>query len=361
MDTLLLGTRKGLLIMKRSSQEWKVVREAYVGIPVTYAATDPRSGTLWIGAGHGHWGAKIYRSQDNGETWQEIPAPGYPEGAEIKPGQPANLTYVWLIEPGGVDQPNRLYVGTEPGGLFQSDDGGESFYLVESLWNHPSRQEHWFGGGRDFPGLCSIIVDPRDSQHVVVGVSVGGVFETIDGGQTWQPRNKGLKACYLPNPDAEVGHDPHLVAACRANPDVLWQQNHCGVFRSSNGGQTWHDVSEMNGPVRFGFPIAVDELDPDTAWVVPALSDEIRTAVEKSLFVSRTEDGGQTWQTMRRGLPQQNCYDLVYRHALDVRGQALAFGTTTGNLFVSDDRGDSWDCVGNYFPPIYSVRFARYL
>lgn len=357
-ETLILGTRKGLLLLERKGGKWQTTLEAFAGIPVTFAATDPRTGYLWAGVGHGHWGPKLHRSRDGGANWEEVPAPKYPEDAEIKPGQPATLTYLWTVVPGGADQPDRLYIGTEPGGLFQSDDGGESFRLVEELWNHPSRQDHWFGGGRDQPGLCSIVVDPRDSRRVLVGVSVGGVFETTDGGETWTPRNRGLKACYLPDPDAEVGHDPHLVVACPADPDVLWQQNHCGIFRSTDGGRQWRDVSSPDGPARYGFPIAVDARDPDTAWVVPAISDEQRMAVGQSLCVCRTEDGGQSWRELRRGLPQEDCYDLVYRHALDLSGERLAFGSTTGNLFLSDDGGESWAALRHYLPPIYSVRFA---
>lgn len=370
-NTLFLGTNKGLLIYARdSSGKWSLTCDAHKAIPVSYAALDPRSGTLWACLDHGHWGQKLHRSQDQGATWREVPAPKFPASAElaipaVPPGMgieqkvvSATVSYLWLVAPGGLDQPQRLYIGTEPGGLFQSDDGGESFHLVESLWNHPSRTHHWFGGGRDFPGLCSIAVDPRDSQHIIIGISVGGVFETHDGGQSWAGRNKGLKACYLPNPDAEYGHDPHFLAMSPSNPDVLWQQNHCGIFRSVDSGQTWTDISQRDVPAFFGFAIALDSYDDQTAWVVPAVSDEYRVAVDQALCVSRTTDGGQTWTALRNGLPQRNSYDLVYRHALDISRDRLAFGTTTGNLYISDDRGDHWECVSNHLPPVYSVRFG---
>jgi photosystem II stability/assembly factor-like uncharacterized protein len=355
MDELILGTHKGLLITNLAGE---VQREFHVGVPVSYAAVDPRNGVWWAAVDHGHWGQKLHRSRDGGVNWQEIPAPAYPEGEEITEGKPATLSYIWLVTPGGVDEPDRVYVGTEPGGLFVSDDGGDSFQLVTGLWNHPSRADSWFGGGRDHPGCCSIIVDPRDSRHVTVGISVGGVFETCDAGATWEPRNQGLYAYYLPNPHAEVGHDPHFMVSSPANPDVLWQQNHCGVYRSVDGGQSWTDISQKDGPVKFGFAIAVDENDPDVAWVVPAISDEIRIAVDRALCVSRTDDGGQTWQAFRTGLPQHNCYDLVFRHALDVTGDRLAFGTTSGSVYLSDDRGETWRCLGHDYPPVYSVRFA---
>ena len=363
-DTIILGTRKGLIILKQNGCDWRVDIDTFPGIPISYAAIDPRSDVLWVCADHGHWGGKLYRSADRGKTLTEVPAPKYPEDAVAydvwndHAEKPATVSYLWTIVPGAEDQPNRLYIGTEPGGLFQSDDGGETFSLVEGLWNHPSRRKNWFGGGRDQAGTCSIVVDPRDSDHLYAGISVGGVYESTDGGATWEGRNKGLRADFLPDPYAEYGHDPHFMVAAPSNPDILWQQNHCGVFHSSDRGQTWRDVSQENGPVNFGFPIAVDEQEPLTAWVVPGISDDQRMAVDGAMCVGRTEDGGQTWTELRNGLPQQHCYDIVFRHALDIRGETLVFGTTTGNLFLSENRGDNWHSLGNYFPPIYSVRFA---
>lgn len=357
-QTLILGTHKGLLVLEDCGGDWRIRHQAHNAIPVSHATIDPRTGTMWACLDHGHYGRKLHRSHDGGATWQEVPAPKYPEGVEREPGVPATCSYLWLIQPGSADQPQRLYIGTEPGGLFQSDDGGDTWEFVESLWNHPSREKWWFGGGRDFPGLCSIIVDPHDSNHITVGISVGGVFETTDGGKTWHGRNKGLSANYLPSPDSEYGHDPHFVVTSPSNPDVLWQQNHCGVFRSTDGGQTWTDISQPGGPVYFGFAIVTDAQDENVAWVVPAHSDEYRVAIDGALCVCRTDDGGKTWTAFREGLPQSGSYDVVYRNALDIRGDRLAFGTTTGNVFLSEDRGESWRCLGNYFPPILSVRFG---
>ncbi len=282
----------------------------------------------------------------------------HPDGAEVKEGVAAKLEAIWTIAEGGKDRSGRVYLGTNPGGLFRSEDGGESRTLVAGLWEHPSRKASWFGGGRDTPGIYSVLVDPRDSRHVLVGISCAGVFEAREDGHSWQPRNKGLRATFLPDPNAEVGHDPHQVMACVTRPDARWQQNHCGIFRSQDGAQSWTEVTQPEGPARFGFGVAVHERRPDTAWVVPAVSDERRMSVGGALRVCRTEDGGRTWKVLTRGLPQENCCDLVYRHALDLRGSSLAFGSTTGNLFVSDDGGVSWRCLGNYLPLIYSVGFA---
>ncbi len=356
--SLLLGTHKGLLILERNGRAWQVTRHAFPGVGVSYAFKDARTGTLWAGLDTDHWGSKLQRSLDGGATWQEVPLPKFPEGAQLGNGQPAALSYIWLVAPGGLDQPQRLYLGTEPGGLFVSDDGGQSFELVQGLWNHPSRLTDWFGGGRSQPGIHSLLIDPHDSNHLWAGISVAGVFESRDGGQNWVPRNSGLVAEWLPDPAAEVGHDPHLLAASPANPQVLMQQNHSGIYRSEDGGLSWRAVMEENGPANFGFPILMDESDPDTAWVFPAVSDEQRIAINGALCVCRTRDGGRSWQALRNGLPQHNCYDYALRHAADRHGSTLAFGTTSGNLYLSEDYGENWECLGMSFPMFYSLRFA---
>ena len=206
-------------------------------------------------------------------------------------------------------------------------------------------------------GICAIFVDPRDSRRVLVDVSCGGVFETVDGGETWTPRTRGLHATFLPDPHAEIGHDPHFITAAPSNPDVLWMQNHCGIFRSADGARTWSDISQQGGPAGFGFAIAADPYDAETAWVVPAIADETRVPVDGALCVCRTEDGGRTWQDFRTGLPQEHCFDLVFRHGLDISEERLVFGSTTGNVYVSEDRGEHWEMIGTNLPPIYSVRF----
>jgi photosystem II stability/assembly factor-like uncharacterized protein len=366
-ETLILGTRKGLFILRRGGGSWEVARVEQLGLAIAYATLDPRSGTLWSCMAHEHWGQKLDRSRDGGATWEKVATPKYPEDAVIyeawpgsgeRPVKPATLRYLWVLEPGGADQPGVLYIGTEPGGLFRTEDDGDTWQLVEGLWNHPSRLPLWMGGGRDYAGIHSIIVDPRASRRVLAGISCAGVFETTDGGETWTPRNRGLKAEFLPDPDVEVGHDVHFMDACAGQPDVLWQQNHCGIFRSTDGARSWQAVSARGQIAHFGFPIAADPEDPETAWVVPGASDEQRVPIEGGLCVCRTEDGGHTWTALRQGLPQVNCYDLVLRHALDQSGDRVAFGSTTGNVFLSEDRGDSWTCLGHHFPPVYSVRFA---
>jgi len=356
---LFLGTRKGLIIYKKSERSWDYHSSHFPGIPVTLAYADEHTKTWWACLDHGHWGIKLHKSIDQGNNWEELEAPKYQEGLEIKDGVPATNKYIWAITNGGKNNPDKLLIGTIPGGLFSSNDYGKSFELNEALWNHPSRKDHWFGGGFDHPGIHSIVVDPRDNDHFYIGISCAGVFETTDNGKSWIVRNDGLRADFLPDPFAEVGHDPHLLLACPAHPDVMWQQNHCGIFRSVDAGKNWKDVSQKDGPANFGFTIAVHEQNPEQAWVIPGISDVIRTPIDQSLVVCRTDDGGKSWIEQRNGLPQNTSFDIVYRHGLDITGDTLAFGTTTGNIFISEDLGDHWTCINHFLPMVHSVHFVE--
>jgi len=356
-DTLLLGTRKGLVVYRHSAGQWTLDRVHFTGFPVTLADRD-NQGSWWAMLDHGHWGCKLHRSDDEGQTWQELAGPAFAEGDETKPGKPATVKYLWAFAPGGPQFPNGIWVGTEPGGLFLSEDRGATFSLVRSLWDFPGRAEQWFGGGRDDAGIHSILVDPRDNTRIPIGISCAGVFFSPDSGKTWQVRNKGLRADFLPDPAMEVGHDPHLLVRSLQHPDVLWQQNHCGIFRSTDNGERWHEISQPDGPARFGFAIAADPDDPLSAWVVPADSDATRVAMDLALCVSATHDGGKTWLAQRNGLPQAHAFDITYRHALDYQNDELVFGTTTGNCYHSADRGGHWTCLHSNLPMIHSVRFV---
>lgn len=357
-NQLLLGTRKGMVHYVKNSAGWKIKRISFPGQPVSLTFVDERSNTWWACLDQGHWGCKLHRSNDEGVTWQEVESPKYPDGEEVKDDVPASLRYLWAMSHGGNDKPDQLWLGTEPGGLFESSDNGQSFRLNRGLWDQPSRKEQWFGGGRDYAGIHSIVVDSRDNNHIFVGVSVAGVFETFDGGETWVPRNKGLTADFLPDPNAEVGQDPHLLVASPSDQDVLWQQNHCGIFRSTDGAKSWVDVSQPNGPAKFGFAIAVDESNAERAWVIPAIKDEMRIPVDNALCVCRTDDGGKTWIDYRKGLPQEGCFDIVFRHAMANEGDTVLFGTTTGNLYLSDDAGESWNSNSNNLAMIYSLELV---
>lgn len=360
MHKILIGTSKGLVIFQKQNDNWQISETHFLGMPISMLFVDERNNAWWAGISHRHWGQKLHFSEDEGRSWNIVPMPKYPAGTEIKNGKAATLKKIWCMNQAGFDNPNSLWLGTEPGGLFNSSDGGKSFQLNQNLWNHPSRlNEHeWFGAGRDFPFIHSIVIDPRDSKHIYIAVSCAGIFETKDGGITWTPRNKGLIAVYLPNPQAEVGHDPHLLLACKSNPDVLWQQNHCGIFRSENGGVLWENVSDKNGIANYGFALAIDHQNDKKAWVIPAVSDEIRVAPNNALCVCRTKDGGKTWETLRNGLPQKDCFDIVFRHSFAKKDKILVFGTTTGNVYLSENEGDKWQCLTNNLARVESVVFA---
>ncbi len=357
---ILVGTTKGLVVFGKTLKGWKIEKVHFSGLPVTIVYIDERTDNWWVALDHRHWGQKLHYSENEGMQWIEVAPPKYPLNAEIKPGKLATLKKIWSISHAGTDKPGAMWIGTEPGGLFYSEGSGKDFQLVESLWNHPSRKDEmqWFGAGRDFPFVHSIVVDPRNSDHIYIAVSCAGVFETNDGGNNWQPRNNGLVATYLPNPDVEVGHDPHLLIACHADPDILWQQNHCGIFRSRNGGEIWENVTDKNGLADYGFALAIDHKHPDRAWVIPAVSDKQRVPIDLALCVCRTEDGGKTWEALRDGLPQDYSFDIVFRHAMDINNEKLAFGTTTGNLYFSPDYGDHWKCLSNNLSRIDCVVFA---
>jgi hypothetical protein len=370
-DKFLVATRKGLFTIQRGRSRlspWSIAATAFLGDNVSIVLEDPRDGSIWAALDHGHFGAKLHASHDGGATWTEMAAPAFPprpEGyqeAEPAGGRPIPWTVlrIWSLEAGGEDDPQGLWCGTIPGGLFRSDDGGTSWQLVRSLWDHPKRRE-WFGGGAEYPGIHSICIEPRNSRRVALGVSCGGVWVSEDLGVTWSCRAQGMRAEYMP-PERQFDpyiQDPHRVVRCPAEPRTLWASHHNGVFRSTDGASSWQEIDVP--PSSFGFAVAVHPSKPDTAWFVPAESDQRRMPIEGRVVVSRTRDGGKSFTELTRGLPQRNAYDLTYRHALDIdeSGDHLAFGTTTGSLWVTVDQGDSWQTVGEHFPPVYAVRFLR--
>lgn len=369
---LLAATRKGLFHVARGASGWAIERTSFLGDHVPMVLPDRRDGTLYAALEHGHFGAKVHRSADGGATWEEVGAPKYPpqpqgpdapkEQTNWTTGQPIQwkLRKVWSLEAGGADEPGLLWCGTIPGGLFRSRDRGTTWEIVEALWSDPRRRE-WFGGGEPEPGIHSICVHPTDARRVWVAVSCGGVWFTADGGATWELRASGMRAEYMP-PDKALEpniQDAHHVVQCRARPDVLWCQHHNGVFRSTDGARTWSEIRQVN-PSVFGFAAAVHPDDPDTAWLVPAIKDEKRIPVDGKVVVARTRDGGKSFEILRNGLPQGHAYDITFRHGLDVGldGRTLAFGSTTGSLWVSEDQGDRWTTVSEHLPPIYCVRFV---
>lgn len=364
-DRLLVGTRKGLFRIERDGAgRWSIARDWFLGDPVSMVLSEPGSRRLHAALDLGHFGVKMRRSEDGSESWSEAPVPAYPpkpEDLEDKDPMrgidvPWTNQLIWALEPGG---PGELWCGVIPGGLFRSFDGGDTWELSRSLWDEPRRKK-WMGGGYDFAGIHSILVDPRDSRHVTVAVSVGGVWMTRDAGEHWELIGSGLRNAYMPPERAgdPLAQDAHRVVQCPANPERLWMQHHNGIFRSDDGGQSWLELRDVP-PSSFGFAVAVHPSEPGTAWFVPATKDERRFPVDARLVVTRTRDGGRSFEILSAGLPAEPAYDLVYRHALDVStdGERLAFASTTGSLWVSDDQGDSWQAVSRHLPPVYCVRF----
>lgn len=354
-----VATRKGLFRFRRQDAGWTSGPPAFLGEPVSAVLSDSRDGMLYAALRLGHFGVKLHRSADGGGSWVEIAAPAFPKQPEGEAEGPS-VDMIWTLVGGGEDRPGTLWAGTLPGALFRSPDRGESWSLVESLWNVPERAR-WFGGGYDHPGIHSIIVDPRDSDRVTLGISCGGVWLSADGGETWRQGGHGLRAAYLPPEQAldPVSQDPHRLAACTAVPEVVWCQHHNGIFRSGNGGSTFEEIADVR-PSAFGFAVAAHPADPEIAWFVPAVKDECRVPVDGRLVVTRTMDGGRSFAASGEGLPASGSYDLVYRHALvvDADGTTLAIGSTTGNLWTSGDGGRTWSTVSAHLPPIAQVVFA---
>ncbi len=359
-DRLLIGTRKGLFIMRTDGGGWAVDRTAFLGQPVSATLYDTRSGYLYAALDLGHFGAKLHRSDDQGETWTELNPPAYAPSDED--GAPS-VKLLWVLEAGGPGQDGRLWAGTIPGGLFRSDDHGESWALNEPLWNEPDRQK-WVGGGFDEPGIHSIIVDARNPERLIAGVSCGGVWLSEDDGDSWVLRADGLRSDYTPPGIAEEGamQDPHRLIQCKGAPENYWIQHHNGIFKSTDDLKSWQEIHEM-GPSTFGFALAVHPNNPQTAWFVPAIKDEYRYPVDGRFVVTRTTDGGQSADVLINGLPDADAYDLVYRHALDIdeTGNRLAMGSTSGGLWVSENAGDSWTLLAERLPPVNTVAFAEFI
>lgn len=362
-DRIFVATRKGLFELRRSNGRWNIAHTSFLGDSVSLVAKAPDDGTLFAALYLGHFGVKLHASTDGGQHWSELAAPAFPKKPEgLEETLPDGKPWPWRVEQiWALEMVNgTLWCGTIGGGLFRSHDRGHSWELVSGLWDHPQRKQ-WFGGGAELPGIHSICPHPKNANELLVGVSCGGVWRTSDGGERWEVSSHGMFAEFMPPERREdpVIQDPHIVTRCAAHPERLWSQHHNGVFRSDDAGKHWVTISE-SAPSVFGFAMAVHPKNPDVAWRVPAIKDEKRVPVGASVVVSRTRDAGRSWEVLREGLPQEHAYDLTLRHALDVdaTGDRLAFGSTTGSLWVSENGGDSWAHVSAHLPPVYAVRFA---
>lgn len=360
-----VATRKGLFELEYQNGIWRIVNHSFMGDPVTMMLHDKRDGSDYAALNLGHFGVKLHKRSQGQKDWTEITCPAYPEQApEATQGPAWKLNLIWSLAAGSDQQPGRLWAGTIPGGLFRSEDFGGSWQLERSLWDLPQRIE-WFGGGYDAPGIHSICVDPRDGRRVLLGISCGGVWLTEDDGANWALSARGLSATYMPpdRSDDENIQDPHRIVQCAADPDHYWCQHHNGIWHSTDGGRNWLrlEPAKLGLPdvPDFGFAVAVDPNDGRNAWFVPAQADQRRIPVGGALAVTRTRDGGQTFESHGSGLPQQDCYDLIYRHglAVDASGKNLLMVSTTGGLWASHDAGLSWNLALAHLPPAYAVQF----
>lgn len=350
----MVGTRKGafLALSNTDRQSWNVKGPFFKGVQVNHL-TYSRSLSAILAAGKSSWwGPDIRLSNDLGQTWTE-PL----EGIRFPSNRGLSVERVWHIEADDRVSPTVLYAGVDPATLFRSADGGSTWHEIPALTDHPGRARWTPGAG----GLMvhSICTDPRNGRRMFVGISAAGVFRTDDGGQTWIPKNKNVRADFLPEKFPEMGQCVHHLEIHPTDPDVLYQQNHCGVYRTDNAGDDWIDISE-GLPSRFGFPLAVHPHDGDTLFVIPEESDQCRVT-PGALQVFRSRNRGGSWELLRNGLPQSHAYQNVLRAAmttdpLDAPG--VYIGTQGGRVLASFDEGDRWTTILDWLPPIYSLETA---
>jgi hypothetical protein len=368
---ILVATRKGAWLFHGDStrRRWRVDGPHFLGHIVHHLVLDPRDGrTLLAAAKTGHLGPTVFRSTDFGRTWKEaVRPPAFPKAPEGEKGRVVDHTF-WLTPCHG-SEPDAWYAGTSPQGLFRSDDGGSSWQPVSGL-NDDAQYRAWMGseqdGTPDGPMLHSVIVDPRDPAHLYIALSSGGVHESTNGGRTWAPLVQGLQVVEDLDPANIRFHDPHCVRLCPSDPDRLYQQNHCGIYRLDRPAKEWTRIGR-NMPKRvgdIGFPLVVHPRDASTAWVFPMDGTTVwpRTSPDGVPAVYVTRNAGVSWRRLDSGLPESQAWWTVKRQAMTgdaAEPTGLYFGTTSGELWMSRDEGNRWTCVARNLPEIYSVEAAE--
>lgn len=347
---VLIGTRRGLFVASSDADRtgWRLSDPRLAGREIYCVARDERSGALWAASRHSVWGPHLHRSDDGGESWRVLEnAPQFDDGRP--------LVAVWSIAPGSATRPGRIFAGTEPAGLFASDDDGESWRPVRGLNRHATAATWQPAGGA--LALHSIALDPRDEDRIWCAVSAGGVYRSDDGGTTWAPKNGGLRAEFLPTRFPDTGQCVHRMLVHPADPDRLYQQNHCGVYRSDDRGDTWVEIT-AGLPSEFGYALATDPGDADSLFVVPEESSHMRTVYGGRLAVWATRDAGATWAARGAGLPDENVYVSVLREGLafdSLDPVGLYLGTSGGHVFASSDAGASWAMIAGFLPRVLSL------
>lgn len=365
--TLLIGTRKGAFTLKsdRTRRTWKLSAPIFLGNIVHHVVCDPRDRrTILMAASTGHLGPTLFRSTDAGKTWKESPTPpAFPKVPESQKGRAVNHTF-WLT-PCHANEPNAWYAGTSPQGLFRSDDGGVTWKAFSYINDDPQYRE-WMGtvqdGTPDGPKLHSIIVDPRNPKHLYFAMSGGGVHESLDGGKTFTTLVKGLDVVEGFDPATVTFHDPHCVRLCPSNPDRLYQQNHCGIYRLDRPSNQWVRIGK-NMPKKvgdIGFPMVVHPRNADTAWVFPMDGTSVwpRVSPDGKPAAYVTRNAGKSWTRQDKGFPRSNAWWTVKRQAMTRDAHhplGLYLGTTQGEIWASRNEGATWACIARHLPEIYSV------